>query len=242
MIHTRSPSFSRLRRWRVNSGPQEREPSSRRKGESTPGDHDAVTQEELDSVLEAFRRLVQAAADSGRDWKLVDALLRTMIEFVLQTEGDLFISTKTPAPETSTTSNVTAPPVDSPAEPRLRLRPEYRLRLEAVIDSWSDDETADFLMIGARQVRRRAQQGTLYYFVVNRKRRYPAWQFDRFCGVLKGVAELGRALPESWSAEHVYAFMTTRSPALELVTPAQWLLLKRDPNSIVAAIADACKT
>lgn len=226
----------------MNSDPQEREPSSRRKGVSTPGDHDAVTQEELDSVLEAFRRLVQAAADSGRDRKLIDAILRTMIELVLETEGDLSISAKSPAPETSTTSNETATPIDSPAEPRLRLRPEYRLRLEAVIDSWSDDETADFLMVGARQVRRRAQQGSLYYFVVNRKRRYPVWQFDRFCGVLEGVTQLGKALPESWSAERVYSFMTTRSPALELVTPAQWLRLKRDPNSIVAVIMNSSKT
>ncbi len=226
----------------MNSDPQEREPSSRRKGESTPGDHDAVTQEELDSVLEAFRRLVQAAADSGRDWKLVDAILRTMIELVLETEGDLFISAKTPASATSTTSNVRATPTVSPAEPVLRLRPEYRLRLEAVIDSWSDDETADFLMIGARQVRRRAQNGTLYYFLVNRKRRYPVWQFDRSCGVLQGVAQVGRALPGSWSTERVYAFMTSRSPALNQITPAQWLLLKRDTKPIVTAINNLSET
>lgn len=226
----------------MKSKPQDREPSSYRRRQRTPDHQDAVTQEKVDSLIEAFRRLVQAAADTGRDWKLVDALLRTMIELVLQTQGDLFLPAETPAPETSATTKAAVPPVETPPDPRLRLRPEYRLRLEAVIDSWSDDETADFLMIGARQVRRRAQQGTLYYFVVNRKRRYPAWQFDRFCSVLDGVAQVGRALPGSWSAARVYTFMTTQTPALKLVTPVQWMLLKRDPSSIVAAIANSYET
>lgn len=215
---------------------QEAELSWHRKQEIAPGHHDAISQDEIDSALEAFRRLVQVAAATGRDWKFVDALLHTMVDLVLQTHGDLFVSAETPS-ETSAADIATAAPAETPTEPRLRVRPEYRLRLEAVIDSWSDDETADFLRIGARQVRRRAQHGALYYFVVNRKRRYPVWQFDRVCGVLEGVAQVGMALPRSWSAERVYTFMTSQDPALALVTPVQWLFLKRDPNSIVAAIA-----
>lgn len=46
-----------------------------------------------------------------------------------------------------------------------------------MIDSWSDDETADHLLVGLRQVRRLAQRGELVFFLVNRKRRYPVWQF-----------------------------------------------------------------
>ncbi|WP_394194119.1 hypothetical protein [Microbacterium foliorum] len=221
---------------------QEGEPSSHRRRQRTPSHRDAVSQDELDSVLEAFRRLVRAAADTGRDWKLVEVVLRTMIELVLQTQGDLFTSAERSVPQTSTTAEETAHPAEKAAEPALRLRPEYRLRLETIIDSWSDDETANFLLIGLRQIRRRAQQGTLYYFVVNEKRRYPVWQFDRFCGVLDGVEQVGRAFPDSWSAERVYAFMTTRSLALGLVTPGQWLLLKRDPGPIVAAIVGSSET
>lgn len=229
----------------MNSDPQGRKPAARRRGGKSPahGDEGAdISQEGLDSVLDSFKRLVQAAADTGRDWKLVDALLQTMIELVLETRGDLFASTEAQASEPSRINDAEAPHAGTSAQPRLRLRAEYRLRLAAVIDSWSDDETADFLLIGARQVRRRAQQGTLYYFRVNRKRRYPVWQFDTFCGVVGGVAEVGRAFPDSWPPERVYAFMTTRSPVLNLVTPAQWLLLKRDPNRIVVAITNSRET
>lgn len=199
---------------------------------------DSVSQEDLDSVLSAFSRLVQAAADTGRDWKLVEALLQTIVELVLESRGDVFDASEAQeesAPRTK--SSVDSSSTEEADKRRLRLRPAYRLRLEAIIDSWSDDETADYLLIGLRQVQRRAREGELYYFLVNRKRRYPVWQFDRFCGVLGGVAEVAREIPESWSHERVYEFMTTRSTVLKLVTPAQWLLMKQDPESIIEAIA-----
>lgn len=198
---------------------------------------DPVSQEDLDSALNAFRRLIQTAADNGRDWKLVEALLQTTLELVRETRGDLFDASEIQAPKPGTNSGKMPPHTDEADKRRRRLRPEYRRRLEAVVDSWSDDETADYLVIGLRQVQRRAREGKLYYFLVNRKRRYPVWQFDRFCGVLDGVAEVGRAIPESWSYERVYEFMMTRSPVLALVTPAQWLIMKRDPESIIEAIA-----
>lgn len=97
-------------------------------------------------------------------------------------------------------------------------------------------------MIGLRQVQRLARRGKLYYFLVNRRRRYPIWQFDRSCGVLGGVAQVVQAIPHSWPAWHVYEFMTTRHPLLSLATPAQWLLMNRDPESIVAAIGKAGPT
>ena len=193
-------------------------------------------QEKIESVLDAFRRLVQAAADTGRDWKLVDALLRTTIELARQPQEELFVSTAA-TQEANSTKEAAPPAAETVDAPQLRLRPEHRLRMESIIDSWSDDETADFLMIGPRQVQRRARQGKLYYFLVHRKRRYPVWQFDRACGVLDGAAIVGQAFPESWSTGRVYEFMTTRSPNLNRVTPAQWLLMKRDPDSIIAEIA-----
>lgn len=195
-------------------------------------------QETIELLLDAFRRLVQAAADTGRDRKLVDALLLTTIELALQPQEELFVSTAAAAQEASSTGEATPPAAEMVDAPQLRLRPEHRLRIESIIDSWSDDETAGFLSISPRQVQRRARQGKLYYFLVHRKRRYPVWQFDRACGVLDGAAIVGQALPESWSTGRVYEFMTTRSPNLKLVTPAQWLLMKRDPDSIVAEIVD----
>ncbi|MGW9156111.1 hypothetical protein [Microbacterium sp. NPDC055665] len=198
-----------------------------------------VSQDEVNSVLEALRRLVEAASDSGRDWKLIDALLQTMIELVLETEGDVLVPAEPQDYEPIKGADAKPSSGGSNAQLPRRLRPEYRLRIEAVVDSWSDDETADFLMIGLRQVQRRARRGTLYYFLVNRKRRFPVWQFDRSCGVLAGVAQVGQALPPSWPVEQVYGFMTTQNPSLKLVTPTQWLLMRRDPESILTAIADA---
>jgi len=220
----------------VSSEPQDCEPSSIRRVAYSDQD-DTVRQEQFDSVLNAFRRLVEAAADTGRDWKLVDALLQTMVELVLETQGDLFISTGVQSSEPSTFADGATPSAEPTAAPKLRLRPEYRLRFEAVIDSWSDDEAARFLAIGTRQIRRRAKQGSLYFFVVNRKRRYPVWQFNNRRGVLGDVAQVGRALPDSWTPQRVYAFMTTRSPDLKMITPAQWMLLHRNPDQIVSVIA-----
>jgi len=194
-------------------------------------------QEGIEAVLESFTRLVQAAAEAGRDWKLVDALLHTMVDLVLETSGDLFAPPETSVAEALTDSESAAAQTIAPGRSNRRLRVEYRLRLEAVIDSWSDDETADFLMIGLRQVRRRAQQGSLYYFLVNRKRRYPVWQFDRFCTVVEGIAVVGQAFPKSWPADRVYAFMTDPSLELRHLTPAQWLLGHRDPHRVAAVIA-----
>ncbi|MBT2486732.1 MULTISPECIES: hypothetical protein [unclassified Microbacterium] len=217
------------------------DPRSHKEASKPPAQHDEsaeATQEDFNAVLDSFRRLVQAASDSGRDWKLIDALLHTMVDMVSETQGDLFESSDAQASVLSADA-VTESLSEAAGEARVRLRPEYRLRLEAVIDSWSDDEAADFLMVTLRQVRRRAQQGALYYFVANRKRRYPVWQFDRFCSVVGGVAVLRKELPESWSASRVYEFMTTRSSVLGMVAPAQWLLMKRDPHQIAAAIASS---
>ncbi|MEW2011505.1 hypothetical protein AB0300_18775 [Microbacterium sp. NPDC078814] len=203
---------------------------------------DETFDEDFRSTLDSLRRLVQVAGDTGRDWKLVDALLRTMIELVLETAGDLFVATEQLATEPVDATEAESYCDDGSVESRLGLRPEYGLRLEAVIDSWSDDETADFLMIGLRQVQRLARRGKLYYFLVDRRRRYPIWQFDRSCGVLGGVAQVAQAIPHSWSAWHVYEFMTTRHSLLSLATPAQWLLMNHDPESIVAAIGTAGPT
>lgn len=216
--------------------PHNSDEDSRRRRDSAP-DRDTASREETESVLESFKCLVQVASEAGRDWKLIDALLHTMVELVLETSGDALNPPGMPAAEPSVSSeSASAQPV-APDPPRRRLRAEYRLRLDAVIDSWSDDETAEFLTIGLRQVRRRAQQGSLYYFLVNGKRRYPVWQFDSVYGVVRGIEVLGPAFPESWRPDRVYEFMTDLSPELGSLSPTQWLLANRDPRRLAALLA-----
>lgn len=220
----------------MNCKHQPPETHAQRESSGAIGDQDAPTQEDIETTLTAFKGLVQTAADTGRDWKLVDALLRTMIEMVLEAGDDVLSPPQTRPHESNPRQDVITGETE-PSTPQVRrLRPVYRLRIQAVVDSWSDDEAADFLMVGTRQVQRRAQRGDLYYFHVNRKRRYPVWQFDRRFGVLPGIREVGPMLPSTWRPERVYDFMTSRAAALNQLTPAQWLLATRDPSCIVELI------
>lgn len=113
---------------------------------------------------------------------------------------------------------------------------KVRERIRCVVDSWSDDETADYLRIGLRHVRRLAQGGTLYYFLVGKKRRYPVWQFGGSRGTLMGTKHLAAMFPKSWRPEDVYGFMTTHTSQLGSATPAQWLLLNRDLSQVARLI------
>jgi len=190
------------------------------------------------SFRDALERLVNVVVEQGRDWKLIDALLRTIIGFVIEKDGQVLAPDAMPSSAPGDVSAELGGDVRSPPPGQPRLLPEFRLRIEAVRDSWSDDETAAYLLIGLRQVRRRAQAGHLYYFLVNRKRRYPIWQFDGHFGVLSGVRDVGRALPAHWSPAQVYQFMTNRRAELNSMTPAQWLLAKRDTRRITALVAE----
>lgn len=198
------------------------------------GDHDLEDEKllgDLQRVIAAFERLVHVVIDTNRDAKLLDALLHTMVELVQERGADVLV------PDTRTPNDTTASPkpaAGSLVRGRVRLRPEYRLRVEAIIDSWSDDETVQFLQVGARQVRRRAQQGTLYFFVVDRKRRFPIWQFENYHRVLPGAALVGRGLPPEWPPERVFVFMTALNRDLDSRAPIQWLLLNRPPETIIA--------
>lgn len=55
-------------------------------GSGVTGDEEA----EWASFYALIDRLLQAAAAHSRDWKLVDALLRTIVEIILETDGDVF--------------------------------------------------------------------------------------------------------------------------------------------------------
>nr|WP_017201822.1 helix-turn-helix domain-containing protein [Microbacterium barkeri] len=175
--------------------------------------------------LEAsLRGLFDAAAEQGRDWKLIDALLITMTEMVSERGEDVLAPTTAERPE-------------------RRLRPEFRARIEAVVDSLSDDEAADFLGIGTRQLRRRAQAGRLYFFPVGRRRRYPAWQFDGRLGLLPGVNEVIAAIPASWRAHKTNAFISTLEAGLtirgEPITPRMWLAIGLGPAAVIEMIQHA---
>ncbi len=120
------------------------------------------------------------------------------------------------------------------------MRPEIKAHIIAIIDSFSDDETADFLGIGTRQVRRRAQQGGLHFFVVGKKRRYGTWQFHERLGVLPGLQEIIPSIPVEWSPERVHEFMTTLESGLNIhghrVAPRTWLAAKGNPATVAKLI------
>lgn len=179
------------------------------------------TQVDADTVSKSLQLLLDTAAEQGRDWKLVSALLITMTAFIGERGAD-----------------VLAPP-DS-ENSRRRLRPELRARIEAVVDSLSDDEAADFLGIGTRQLRRRAQRGGLSFFPVGNRRRYPAWQFDERLGLLPHLNDVIAAIPSTWTPQMTNAFMTTLEAGLQIqgenITPRTWLAIGLDPVAVVEMI------
>ncbi|MEV4737570.1 helix-turn-helix domain-containing protein [Microbacterium sp. LWO14-1.2] len=181
------------------------------------------TQADADTVSESLNLLIETAAQQGRDGKLVSALLTTMTAFIADRGAD-----------------VLAPP--DPEDPGRRLRPEFRARIDAIVDSLSDDETAAFLGIGVRQVRRRAHQGALYFFTVGKRRRYPAWQFDELLGVLPGIRDILRAIPEDWTPERAQLFMSGVGAELTIadkpISPRTWLIVGLDPMEIVNLIRE----
>ena len=181
------------------------------------------TQVDADTVSKSLDHVIETAAEQGRDWKLVSALLTTMTAFIAERGAD-----------------VLAPP--DPEDPRRRLRPEFRERIDAVVDSLSDDETAAFLGIGTRQVRRRAHGGALYFFTVGKRRRYPAWQFDELLGVLPGLRDIVQAIPEDWTPERAQRFMAGLDAELKIadkpIAPRTWLVVGLDPTEIVDLIQE----
>ncbi|WP_372983789.1 helix-turn-helix domain-containing protein [Microbacterium sp.] len=198
--------------------------STRRRGNDTSGrytdsalEHDAAWHD-LESSLQ---RLFDAGAQQGRDWKLIEALLITMTEMVSERGEDVLTPVSTEQPE-------------------RRLRPEFRARIEAVVDSLSDDEAAAFLGAGTRQLRRRAQRGELCFFPVGNRRRYPAWQFDERLGLLPHVNDVIVAIPSTWTPQMTNAFMTTLEAGLKIegehITPRTWLAIGLDPVAVVEMI------
>lgn len=181
------------------------------------------TQVDADTVSESLNLLIETAAEQGRDGKLVSALLTTMTAFIADRGAD-----------------VLAPP-DSEDSGR-RLRPEFRARIDAVVDSLSDDETAAFLGIGTRQVRRRAHDGGLYFFTVGKRRRYPAWQFDELLGVLPGLRDILRVIPDNWAPERTGRFMSGLETELRIadkpISPRTWLVVGLDPMEIVNLVPE----
>lgn len=181
------------------------------------------TQVDADTVSESLNLLFETAAEQGRDGKLVSALLTTMTAFIADRGAD-----------------VLAPP--DPEDSERRLRPEFRARIDAVVDSLSDDETAAFLGIGTRQVRRRAHDGGLYFFTVGKRRRYAAWQFDEPLGVVPGLRDILRAIPEDWTPERVQLFMSGFGAELRIadkpIAPRTWLAVGLDPVEIINLIRE----
>lgn len=180
-----------------------------------------------DGIAQALGELMQAAQSQGRDTKLVSAMLRAIGDFIASGREPLVLID-------AQDSTGLLEPADAAVAASTRDRrpatmsPALRDVLSAVIGSLSDDEAARYLGVGVRQVRRRALEGTLYYFHVGRRRRYPCWQFEAGQSTLAGIRIVVPAIPLSWPPERVAEFMQTPHPRLELdgvlMSPAEWLM------------------
>lgn len=192
------------------------------------------------SFSNSIQRLIDEAVEQGRDGKLIVALFVTLTEFIAERGADVvslesgILSPGEPDDEGQEEAS------DEEPSSRLRLRPEYRAHIEALIDSFSDDETAWFLGIGVRQVRRRAQSGDLHFFTVGKRRRYPTWQLDSRYGTAPGIRDVAHAVPTSWSPARTQRFLTTLESGLELhgkpITPVAWLRAGGDASRIIRLI------
>lgn len=201
--------------------------SEARSAGSNQVERSSWTPVDAETVSRSLQALIETAAEQGRDYKLIDAIFLTLTAFIAESGEDVLA------------------PSDSASSTR-RLRPRYRARIEAVIDSLSDDEVSDFLSIGTRQVRRLAQMNELYCFVVGKRRRYPAWQFDEHLGVLPGLRDVVQEIPKDWSPERVRSFLTTLKTGLkvhgESIAPRTWLIVGLDPVRISKLMQDEAET
>ncbi len=189
-----------------------------------PVEDSSKTPTEVESTKAALERLIGTAAAHGRDWKLVKSLVLTIAGFISEKGADVLFEA-------------------SPAHPAGRMRPEYRAQVEAIIDSFSDDETAYFLDVGLRQVRRLAQNKQLHFFKIGRFRRYPTWQFDERTGLLPGLHDVVAAIPPAWEPQRTYVFMATHEAGLtihgEPISPHTWLAIGLDAAPVVNLIEES---
>lgn len=115
---------------------------------------------------------------------------------------------------------------------------EQQTRLGAVLASLSADEVAEKLRIDASRVRHRQAKGSLYAFMVGRKRRYPTWQFtdNPAQPVLPGLASVVTAFQDKHPAS-IQGFMSTPQASLlvdgKRMTPPEWLLHGGEPQAVV---------
>ncbi|MGH8954556.1 MAG: hypothetical protein ACRDVF_06025 [Microbacterium sp.] len=205
-------------------------------GVSRNGDAPSPSNSSLDvsraDVTRGVNDLVAAASRLNRDWKLVDALIRTIADFFEELQGRVYVDNGSAAKPSR--DCLDRPPTD-PVSTKREVPPVFKARVAAVIDSLSDDEAAWFLKVGLRQVRRRAQQRNLYFFRLGPRRRYPFWQFGNRT-ILPGAPAVVREIPSDWRPERVHRFMTTFECLDldgELLTPAEWLFIGEDPSRII---------
>ncbi|MGF9660212.1 hypothetical protein AAIH18_22535, partial [Pantoea agglomerans] len=114
--------------------------SEARSADNNQVERSSWTPVDAETVSRSLQGLIETAAEQGRDYKLIDAIFLTLTAFIAESGEDILA------------------PSDSASSTR-RLRPRYRARIEAVIDSLSDDEVSDFLSIGTRQVRAQRESG-----------------------------------------------------------------------------------
>lgn len=237
-------------------------PATPPKGAPESHRESALSDDDAAGLIDELSRLFTTILESGRDTKLFSALLRTIVQIIIDADGKVFDTAADRATETTAKythdetrngdcehirdENAVEAPLDGAERGSQRMRPEFRDRLEAVIDSFSDDEAADFLQVGARQVQRLARNGTLWFFTVHHRRRYPMWQFGYNGSILPGLPRLISVLPTGWTPEDTHRFMITRSPRLthngHPTSPHTWMRRGGNITAVIALIPITAQT
>lgn len=119
---------------------------------------------------------------------------------------------------------------------------ERKTRLESVTRSLSSAQVAQRLGIDESSVRHRVRAGSLYSFLIGRKRRFPAWQFSDTAenGLLTDLPALVRGIPLDMHPSTVEGFMTTTQDDLVVgeaaVTPVEWLELAHEVDAVIGIL------
>jgi len=102
-------------------------------------------------------------------------------------------------------------------------------------------ETARLLGVDRSRVSHRIAQGSLWAVPVGNTRRAPAWQFTSDGGLLTGLAEVVRAIPDGVDALTVEAFMHAPQPEFDDRTAVEYLSRGGDPALVAGFIGDLAR-
>ena len=113
-----------------------------------------------------------------------------------------------------------------------------KARFAAILEhSLDPNSAAERLGVSPSRIRQKMSERQLYSFVIDGRRRLPAFQFlqDR---LVPNIEAVNQALPEKLHAVAIERWYKTPTAELEAhgepLSPLDWLELGRDPEAVVA--------